>query len=147
MPPANWQIRQPESASEWTRYFDLRWRILRKPWGQPRGSERDEFETSATHVMAVDAAAKVVGVGRLHILQTGEGQIRYMAVEPAYEGQGIATTILQKLEEAATQNGIVTLRLNARENARGFYQCQGYHELGDAPSAFGIPHIRMGKDI
>lgn len=29
-------LRSPASPSDWDIYFDLRWRILRAPWGQPR---------------------------------------------------------------------------------------------------------------
>ena len=30
-------LQSPRSPGEWDAYFDLRWRILRKPRGQPRG--------------------------------------------------------------------------------------------------------------
>jgi len=29
-------LRRPTSPDEWDAYFDLRWRILRQPWRQPR---------------------------------------------------------------------------------------------------------------
>ena len=37
-------VRPPQNPEEFERYRDLRWRILRAPWNQPRGSELDEIE-------------------------------------------------------------------------------------------------------
>jgi ABC-type Fe2+-enterobactin transport system substrate-binding protein len=58
-------LRSPISPSEWDAYFDLRWQILRQPWGQPRGSERDSEDV-------IDAAGKSLACGRLHLTVPGE---------------------------------------------------------------------------
>ena len=42
-------IRTPNTKSEWEKYFDLRYRLLRKPWGKPVGSEKDKIEKECTH--------------------------------------------------------------------------------------------------
>ena len=59
-------LRNPGSPSDWDVYFDLRWRILRAPWGKPRGSERDSSEESAFHLLLLDSAGMAVACGRLH---------------------------------------------------------------------------------
>ena len=59
------EIREPKDNSEFEAYYDLRWRILRKPWGQERGSEKDELEEEAFHVIAVDNG-RIIGGGRGH---------------------------------------------------------------------------------
>ena len=82
-------IRSPESELEFVAYYDLRWRVLRKPWGQPFGSERDELDAAATHVAGYDEAKRLVCVGRLHAVETGVGQVRYMAVEEPMRGRGL----------------------------------------------------------
>jgi len=43
-PVAGASLIVPETAVDRERYFDLRWRVLREPWQQPRGSERDDRE-------------------------------------------------------------------------------------------------------
>ena len=83
------EIRSPESESEFVAYYELRWRVLRKPWGQPFGSERDELDATATHVAGYDEAKRLVCVGRLHAVETGVGQVRYMAVEEPMRGRGL----------------------------------------------------------
>ncbi len=67
-------LHSPRSPSEWEAYFDLRWRILRQPWGQPRGSERDSEDDSAFHLLLMDAAGKALACGRLHLTALGEAQ-------------------------------------------------------------------------
>ncbi len=69
-------LRSPASPSDWDTYFDLRWRILRAPWGQPRGSERDSAEESAFHLLLLDHAGKAVACGRLHLNNSDDAQVR-----------------------------------------------------------------------
>jgi len=52
-------LQSPRSPSEWDTYFDLRWRILRQPWGQPRGSERDSEDDSAFHLLLLTRPGKL----------------------------------------------------------------------------------------
>jgi len=73
-------IRSPQTRDEYFRYYDLRWRILRAPWNQPKGTEQDELEGQAIHIIAIDGD-KIVGCGRAHFNTEDEAQIRYMAVE------------------------------------------------------------------
>src|SRR5437667_6156018 len=74
-------LRSPMSPDEWDAYFDLRWRILCQPWGQPRGSERDSLDDSAVHLLLLDSARKPLACGRLHFNAPDEAQVRFMAVD------------------------------------------------------------------
>src|SRR5438067_12400183 len=73
-------LRSPKSPDEWDAYFDLRWRILREPRGQPRGSERDSMDDSAFHLFLLDSARKPLACGRLHFNAPDEAQVRFTAV-------------------------------------------------------------------
>ena len=35
------KVLEPKTKEDFKKYYDLRWRILRKPWNQPRGSEKE----------------------------------------------------------------------------------------------------------
>lgn len=139
-------ITEPSSDTQWQQYYNLRWRILRKPWGQPAGSERDDREHDAVHRVAVTPDGEVIACGRLHMNTDNEAQVRYMAVDDAWQGRGIGAAILNELERAAAAIGAHTVVLNARESAIGFYEKCGYRIVGDGPTAFGsIRHNRMSK--
>ncbi len=118
-------LQGPKSPSEWDAYFDLRWRILRQPWSQPRGSERDSEDNSAFHLLLMDAAGKDLACGRLHLPAPGEAQIRYMAVEEQARGCGYGSRILGALEAEARGRGARRIVLNARDNVTEFYTRHG----------------------
>jgi GNAT superfamily N-acetyltransferase len=140
-------IREPRTQEEWADYYDLRWRILRKPWAEAKASARDEHESGAIHLMAW-AEDTLVGVGRLHFNSPEEAQVRYMAVEPEHSGHGVGSSILHALEDRARHAGARRIVLNAREMAVSFYRKHGYTLVGKSGTLFGsIDHWSMSKDI
>ncbi|MDQ3117252.1 MAG: GNAT family N-acetyltransferase [Verrucomicrobiota bacterium] len=140
--------RSPLTPAEWADYFDLRWRILRAPWDQPRGSERDEAEETSEHLMIADPDYRPLAVGRLHFNSSAEAQVRYMAVEPSARGQGLGGRILEEFERRARAAGAASIILNAREDAQRFYQNHGFKTIGPAPTIFdAVKHVRMRKDL
>ncbi|MBI5229009.1 GNAT family N-acetyltransferase [Candidatus Micrarchaeota archaeon] len=141
----NVEIREPRTEKEFEEYYDLRWRILRAPWGQPRGSERDGLENESIHLAAF-AGKKIIGCGRIHFNSGEEAQIRYMAVDKRFQKKGVGRRILKELEKKAMKNGAKQIVLNARESAVGFYESRGYKIIGEAHKLFGvIPHFKMLK--
>ena len=138
--------RESESPEEWFAYYDLRWRVLRAPWNQPRGSEKDELEDEAIHRIIVDDNQMVVAAGRIHFTSSQTAQIRYMVVAQDYERQGLATTILNSLEQAALMNNCSNIILHAREDALGFYQKRGYTTIEPSHTLYNkIKHYLMRK--
>jgi N-acetylglutamate synthase-like GNAT family acetyltransferase len=142
------EVRAPQSADEFERYFDLRWQVLRGPWGQPRGSERDELEDVAEHALIVDDDGRPLAVGRLHFNSPMEAQIRYMAVAETARGRGLGRRIVDYLEAIARQRGATTIVLNARDEVNEFYAGLGYAIVGKGPTLFGtVAHSRMLKRL
>ncbi len=141
------KVCEPESDNDLEKYYDLRWRILREPWNQSRGSEKDEMEKDSIHLM-VCINGDVIGVGRLHFNNPGEAQIRYMAVDEGYRRKGMGTMLLKKLEKKAGENGASYIILNARENVVSFYRKNGYAVVEKAHTLFGsIHHFKMKKEL
>lgn len=142
------QILVPETPEDFARYFDLRWRILREPWGQPRGSEQDDLESSSWHRMACLERRMPIGVARLHLNTPSQAQIRYMAVEKAHRGLGIGAALVKSLEEQAKQAGAKEILLHAREETLGFYTHLGYQIIGPSHTLFGtIRHQALVKRL
>lgn len=142
------EIDSPRTPKEMEEYFDLRWRILRAPWGWPRGSEKDELEATAHHVTVRSAQGQLLGVGRLHVNGQREGQIRYMATEAGVRRSGVGRAVAARLEELAIENDLSRIVLNARNDAVAFYVRLGYGVDGPGPTLFDeIEHTRMHKDL
>ena len=140
-------IRSPNSQKEYETMYDLRWRILREPWNQPPGSEKDEMEDQSYHFIIV-LDNKIVATARLHKNSESEGQIRYLAVEEEYRKQGIASKLLYYIEGFAIKLGLSSLILNARQTAQPLFERIGYKVLREGHLLFGeIPHFVMWKKI
>ncbi len=141
-------ITQPKSQEDFERYYDLRWRLLREPWKQPRGSEKDELEERALHVMVCKVDRIPVAVGRAHFNTDVEAQIRFMAVEPKYQKSGLGTVVLKKLEEEVRHLGAKYVILHSRDAAVPFYEKNGYKMISPSHTLFEtIPHFLMKKEF
>ena len=140
-------VRLPATSGEFEAYYDLRWRILRAPLSQPRGSECDDLENTSFHVMAMEGE-RIVGVGRMHPTDDNEAQIRYMAVEQGHERRGIGSMVLESLQNHAIETGITMVWLNARISAVEFYECRGYRIVKPSKTLYGtVQHHRMEKSL
>ena len=141
-------LRAPDTAEEFSQYYQLRWQILRKPWQQMLGSEQDEHEKDAIHRMIIDEQANVLAVGRLEKSAIQQGQIRFMAVDDKAQGQGYGQQIIYALEQQARQLGMTEICLNARQTALGFYEKLGYVNQGYSHTLFDdVKHYRMIKKL
>ena len=143
------KIIEPTTSEEFKKYYNLRYEILRQPWGQPRGSERDEGDETSIHRMIIDKnSGDALAVGRLQFNSTHEAQIRYMAVADDLQGKGLGSQIISALEDVARGKGIQRINLSARENALQFYKNNGYEIVKKTHLLFGeIQHWLMGKEL
>lgn len=138
-------IRSPQSNEEWNQYYDLRYRVLRKPWNQARGSERNEGDAKAEH-FAYFNGTEIIGVGRLDVMSREQCQIRFMAVEPLHQGKGIGKALMLHMEDLAWKHGAKEVILHAREIALPFYQNLNYIVLEKSHLLFDeIQHYLMSK--
>jgi ribosomal protein S18 acetylase RimI-like enzyme len=145
---ADLELVEPSTSAELDTYYDLRWRILRQPWDQPRGSERDELDAASYKLMFKKPDGQAVAVGRLHFNSPDEAQVRYMAVDPEWDRSGLGSRILQGLEAEARKRGAQRMVLNSRDKAIGFYEKHGYQLEGSSGTLFGkVRHVRMSKAL
>jgi len=139
-------IKEPKTQKDFAKYYALRWKILRQPWNQSRGSEKDGLEDSSFHIMACENNGRVIGVGRLHFNDNHQWQIRYMAVEQHCRSKGVGRAILNKLEQRAIKAGCKQIVLDARRTAIKFYEKAGYRITAAGYMLFGsVKHVKMIK--
>lgn len=143
------EIRAPKTVQEWESYYDLRFRILREPWNQPRGSERNDGDVTALH-FAVWENGKPLAVARMdETEETGVVQVRFVAVKSNQQGRGFGKTIMLEVEKTAKeQNNRQKIVLHARESAVEFYKSLGYSVVEKSYLLFDeIQHYLMEKEI
>ena len=122
-------VRRPVSVDEFEQYFDLRYRILRQPMGQPKGSEMNEnliYEYGSHHLIAFDTAAKKIVGGVMGYIEKGCARIRYLCVEEEYRKRGIGRQLMDRIEHKLVKFGASKCILYARETVVDFYSKRGY---------------------
>lgn len=142
------KLSEPKTKIDFKQYYRLRWKILRKPWKQPPGSEKDDLDDNSIHRMVINETGKIIGCGRLHFNSKTEAQIRYMAVDNNFQRKGVGSKILESLEATAKMKDAEYIILNSRDNTAEFYQNNGYRIVSKGHTLFGsIAHYRMKKNI
>ena len=141
-------VRPPKTPEEYERYRDLRWRILRAPYNQPKITEQDDAGTKDYPIMVCEVDGFPIGVGRTHFLSEDEAQIRSISVEEEWKGKGIGSIVLKELEKIVTAKGAKRIIIHARNNAIEFYQKNGYKSVEPSYTLFmEIEHTLMEKFI
>ncbi|MCW9012371.1 MAG: GNAT family N-acetyltransferase [Gammaproteobacteria bacterium] len=141
------KIISPKTDEEFEKYFELRWRMLRAPWNEPRGSEKDIDECNSFHLMAIENK-DVIAVARLQFINKNQAQLRYMAVDDSQQNKGIGKRLLQQMENYSIQQQANEIFLHARENAVGFYEKRGYKFIEKSYLLFdSIQHYKMSKKL
>ena len=139
-------IHPVKNQQELEEMFYQRWLVLRSPLGMEIGSERDNHEDGALHLIAM-CDRKIIASARLRELSPKLGSISYVAVLPEFQNQGIGTKLIKKLIAKAQQKNLKNLRLMSRINAIKFYQKLGFSEQENPFEYLGIPHIFMQLEI
>lgn len=118
-------IIEPFGEEQFEIYYQIRYDALRKPWGKPKGTEKDNTENESLHFMASENGTPL-GVCRLQYNSSSEAQIRYMAVNESARGKGIGKLLIDFAEQRALKDGRNFMILQARDYAVPFYEKCGY---------------------
>lgn len=81
---------------------------------------KERLEKSLTYIAEFEG--KIVGFGNVN----GFGEIDLLYVHKNFQGRGIASAILRKLETDAKSYGFVELTTEASITARPFFESKGY---------------------
>lgn len=141
------EIRSPKTESEWFDYYDLRYRVMRKPLNQPLGSEKNEGDETGEH-FALYENGTLQAIARLDIAEERISQVRFVAVETETQGKGFGKLIMDAVEEKSKINGNHKMILHARDYAVLFYEKLGYALIGESYKLFGVlQHYLMEKEF
>lgn len=146
--PKGFSLIEPVTPHQWEYYYTLRWEVLRKPWNQPKGSEKDNMELECYHAMIIEKDGAAVAVCRLQLLVDNVGQIKSMGVNPDYQKKGFGSIIVKHLELLAKEKSALKIILHSRENAVSFYEKLGYRIIEKSYLLFDeIQHFKMEKKL
>ena len=141
------ELRAPKTVIEWKDYFDLRYRILRKPLNRPLGSEKNEGDSTGIH-FALYENNKLVAIARLDSSDEETMQVRFVAVEENWQGKGFGKLIMNATEQKAVELKAKKMILHARENAVAFYSRLEYELIEKSHNLFGlVQHYLMEKKL
>lgn len=133
------EVRLVESQRERLELYEQRWLVLRAPLGMAKGTERDKYDESAWHFVAV-CNSRIVGSLRLRELSPELGSLAYVCVLPEFGGQGIGTKLVKIAIAKASEVCLKRLRVMTRLSAFGFYERLGFSPQGEPFDYLGIPH-------
>jgi predicted GNAT family N-acyltransferase len=128
---------------------ELRYRVLHEPFGVVRDDDWQDADAASTHVVA-SVEDEVVGYARLIAEPGGAvGQIRQVAVYPAWERRGIGSALIGESLRIAVKHGMTDVWLNARLTAVPFYERLGFRVTSGVfrtPRTY-LPHVRMDRAL
>lgn len=138
-------IKAPETKQEWESYYDLRYRILREPLNQARGTERNEGDATGIH-FALYEQETLIAVARLDQLDLITFQARWVAVEKNQQGKGFGKLIMEAMEANVIALGGKSIMLQSRDYAVDFYLKLGYTVIAPSFKLFDVlQHFEMNK--
>ncbi len=130
-------IKTPKTREDFKAYYLLRYKVLREPWGHPKGTEKDDYEPISEHFMAVDEkTSEIVGVIKLFEKAPEMGQASHLAVAAEHQHKGIGKFLIDTVENRARERGFKTLGAMARITASAYFEKYGYRVAG-----IPVPHL------
>ena len=140
---SNITVKLVETEEDMEAAVGIRFRVFVDEQAVPPDIELDEYDSVATHALAVDEGV-AIGTGRMY-LEDGAARIGRMAVDLPHRRRGVGGLVLRFLEEEARARGAAEIILHAQDYVKAFYASHGYTEHGDTFMEAGILHVEMRK--
>jgi len=141
-------IKTPTTHDDFKAYYALRYKVLREPWGHPKGTEKDDYEPISEHFMALNEKGEVVGVVKLYQKAGCVGHLSHLAVAPEYQHKGVGHLLLETVEQTARVRGFCSLETMARLTTTVYFEKYGFHIVGIPTLHLATTHlVRMEKAL
>lgn len=133
-------------SPEYFQACSLRNETLRRPLGLDLYQENRTWEASALHYGIFQNRELIASL--IAIPENGNCyRIRQMTTKTEWQGQGIGSELMEKVEGELARRGASKVSLHARTSAVRFYQRLGYHSVGEVFEEVTIPHRKMEKSF
>ncbi len=132
----NWQSYQSELKVIREQVFVIEQHV-------PVTLEWDEFDDTAIHLLALNAANQAIACTRI----LPSGTIGRMAVLKDWRGLGVGYAVLTHAIACCKAQGLRRIKLSAQKHALGFYMRAGFVVTSVEYIDAGIPHYDMELNI
>ena len=144
--PQKVNVTQAITKRDQSECFAIRTEVFVEEQGVPKEEELDGLDQTSIHALARINSIPVA-TGRLITIDNKNARIGRMAVKIEYRRIGVASLVLDFLEEKAREKRIQHITLEAQEYVKHFYSDRGYSERGGVFLDVGIPHVKMVKEL
>ncbi len=156
---ASVRVAGPEDAAAITRVINAAFRVEEFFIDGDRTDEltiREQIQSPGTDFLVIDEPESGLPAATVYLEVSGShGHFGLLAVDPRYQGQGLARRLVGAVEARSHSAGCDNLTLdyvNLRKELPGFYAALGYHETGetfDMPGGVRLKEaaclVRMAK--
>lgn len=125
---------------------ELRYRELREPLGLDFTPEQIAEDAKQTTI-AISDGEQVRGVLLVQHIDNETAKIRQVAVDQAYQGQGLGRKMSLYAEQFIQNCGYKSILIHARKVAKPFYDKMAYTTISEEFEEVGIPHYKMSKTL
>lgn len=134
-------IKKPKTRDDFKTYYALRYKVLREPWGHPKGTEKDDYEPISEHFMVVNEKGDVVGVAKLYEKSEGIGHISHLAVAVEHQHKGVGHLLMNTVEARARERSFKIVGTMARVTATAYFERAGFRIAGIPTPHLGTTHL------
>lgn len=136
----------PAAADELAGALALRERVFCSEQGVSLEADRDGLDDQALHLVACDAAGRVLGTCRI-LVDGPSARFGRLCVDPSARGRGLGAELLERAERLAAAAGAGEVELHAQVAARSLYDRAGYTVQGEPFDEEGLEHVAMVKAL
>lgn len=126
----NYTIHAPKTAAECEAYHNIRMTQIHNRYCPDLIYDYDDPEEKQTnsfpHVLTRAGLSEVLGVIRIDLLPHNEAAFRWIAINPAYVGQGLGGIMIKLAEEFVQSHKKAVIRIPATHQSLGFAKHLGY---------------------
>lgn len=109
-------------------------------------------ENASRHYLVAESDGALIGYAGLCAYPPSESYVQTIAVDPALQGHGLGTTLLQRLIDESTRRGCKQLDLEVRadnDRAIALYERHGFRRIGVRRRYYqpsGVDAVVMRRD-
>lgn len=138
-----------QSQNDLDKCLAVRRAVFVREKGVPEEIEIDEFDIlrpDCLHFL-ISYEEKTVGTLRCRILSPDRVKLQRFCIQKEFRGKGIGKTAMEQIADFCRKQGCRVMELDAKYEAKAFYEKCGYRAVSGVFTEANVPHVRMEKAL